>query len=92
MEQTQLGVITPKWTKRDAAGTEGQEGIAEKIDVFYDIVIKAILYTDHGRSVAIENDILYEGDSIFGATILKIKPNSVEFEKNGVQFTKTFHH
>ena len=42
----------------------------------------------YGRSVVIDDQILYEGDKIYDATITKINKSEVQFEKNGFYFTK----
>lgn len=46
-------------------------------------VVKGILYTGIDSSVMIDNQILEEGDTIYGTTIEKIYPKKVEFRKNG---------
>ncbi len=57
------------------------DDIAESID------IKSILYSEFGRSAVIDNRILYTGDMVSGAVIKKINKNSIEFEKDGKNFT-----
>ena len=68
----------------------GQPDTAETTGFYNDIVIQSILYSQSGRSVVIDNKILYEGDSINGATIIKINKNSVEFAIGEQKFTKKF--
>ena len=51
------------------------------------IVVTGILFDDN-PSVAIGNQILHENDKIFGATIVKINTDSVEFEMNGKTWTQ----
>lgn len=45
-------------------------------------VVRGILYTGEYSSVIIDNQILEEGDTIYGTTIEKIYPKKVEFAKN----------
>jgi hypothetical protein len=49
------------------------------------IVVKGISYSDGVRLAVIGDKGLLkrEGDTVMGATIVEIKPNSVEFEKDG---------
>lgn len=46
-------------------------------------VVKGILYTGIDSSVMVDNQVLKEGDTIYGAEIVKIYPKKVEFRKNG---------
>ena len=45
--------------------------------------VKGILYTGVNSSAMIDNQVLEEGDTIYGITIVKIYPKKVEFAKNG---------
>lgn len=47
------------------------------------IVIKGILYTEDKAAALVGTQVVYEGEKIFGATILKIEKNKVEFEMDG---------
>ena len=51
-------------------------------------VVKGILYTGINSSVMIDNQILEEGDTIYGTTIEKIYPKKVEFTKNGKRWSQ----
>jgi hypothetical protein len=51
------------------------------------IVINSILHSALESSIVIGDDILYEGDTISGVTIIKINKDNVLFEKEGKQFT-----
>jgi hypothetical protein len=42
--------------------------------------IKSIVYSEDNPSVVIGNRIVHEGDKVFGATVVKINKDSVEFE------------
>jgi hypothetical protein len=46
-------------------------------------VVKGILYTGIDSSVMVDNQVLMEGDIIYGTEIVKIYPKIVEFRKNG---------
>ena len=46
-------------------------------------VVKGILYTGIDSSVMVDNQVLKEGDTIYGTEIKKIYPKKVEFRKNG---------
>ena len=50
--------------------------------------IKGILYSEQNPSVIIGIEILHEGDTVSGATIVKINEDSVEFEMNGKKWTQ----
>ncbi|NIP23223.1 MAG: hypothetical protein GWN67_10260 [Phycisphaerae bacterium] len=53
-----------------------------------EIEIKGIIFSEDNPSVIIGIDILHEGETVSGATIVKINRNSVEFEKNGKKWTQ----
>ena len=81
---------TGKWVEEtivviDDSGAEQQQSL---IDV--GIALRSILWAETGRSIVVGDEILYEGDMIFGVTIKKINKDSVEFEKDGVGFLKVF--
>jgi hypothetical protein len=82
---------TGKWVEEtivviDDSGAEQQQ--QSLIDV--GIALRSILWAETGRSIVVGDEILYEGDTIFGVTIKKINKDSVEFEKDGVGFLKVF--
>jgi len=60
---------------------------AETAGFYGKIVIQSILYSRQGRSIVIGNKILYEGNAVEGATIIKINRDSVIFSIGGQQFT-----
>jgi len=61
----------------------------EEGDTVYDAIeIKSILYSYDSPSIVIGDDILYEGDKVLGVVISKINKENVEFEKEGIKFTK----
>lgn len=50
--------------------------------------VKGIVYSEEASSsIILEDQVLHEGDSILGAVIIKINKGSVEFEKDGMQWT-----
>jgi len=53
-----------------------------------EIEIKGILYSKENPSAIIGTEIVYEGDTVSGATVIKINENSVEFEMNGKKWTQ----
>ena len=46
-------------------------------------VVKGILYTVVDSTVMVDNQVLSEGETIYGTRVTKIYPKKVEFEKNG---------
>jgi hypothetical protein len=52
------------------------------------IIISSILHSSDKPSAAIGDRILHEGDTVAGATIIKISKDSVEFERNGKKWTQ----
>lgn len=54
-------------------------------------LVTAILYTIGGSSVVIDDEILYEGDTIYGVSIIKINQNTVEFAKGHHLWTQHIH-
>ena len=65
-----------------------EEIVIEKNVIEESIIVEAIFYSETGRSIVIEDEIFYEGDTILGATIIKINPDSVEFEADGARFSR----
>jgi len=45
--------------------------------------VKGILYTGINSTAMIDNQVLEEGDTIYGIKIVKIHPKKVEFAKDG---------
>jgi hypothetical protein len=54
------------------------------------LIVKSIFYSEQGRSAVVGDslEIVYEGQEVFGAKVIKIDKDSVEFEMNGVKFTR----
>ncbi len=52
------------------------------------VVVKAIVYSEDKPSAVINEEVVFEGDQIQGATIVKISPDSVEFEKDAKKWTQ----
>lgn len=70
-----------------AQGLAAGDGVEEsRIDE--GIVVRAIYYSEQGRSAVIGDEIVYEGQEVLGATVIKITKNSVEFERNGRRFSR----
>lgn len=61
---------------------ETEEPEAEKL------VVKSILHSQSKPSAVIGSKIAHEGDTILGATVIKIEKDMVEFEKNGERWTQ----
>ena len=51
-------------------------------------LITAILYGAENSSVVIDDEILYEGDTIYGVKIVKIHADEVELAKNSTTWTQ----
>lgn len=53
-------------------------------------LVKGIVYSENESSTVISgnNNIVYETNSIYGATIVKIHKDKVEFTKNGQKWTQ----
>lgn len=52
------------------------------------IEIKGILYSDENSSAIIGTEIIHEGGTVSGATVVKINKDSVEFERDGKRWTQ----
>ena len=52
------------------------------------LVVKGITYSEDRKFAVIGTETFKEGDMVQGATIIKINPNSVEFEKDGKRWTQ----
>ncbi|UCD00050.1 MAG: hypothetical protein JSW66_09240 [Phycisphaerales bacterium] len=53
------------------------------------LVVTAITYSEDVRLAVVGTEMLGEGDTVLGAMIIKINPDSVEFEKDGKRWTQT---
>ncbi|MHC4640201.1 MAG: hypothetical protein ACYS32_01050 [Planctomycetota bacterium] len=53
-----------------------------------DIDIKGILYSEQDPSAIIGTEIIHEGGTVSGATVVKINKDSVEFERDGERWTQ----
>ena len=63
-------------------------GGVEEIAIDRGIVVRAIYYSEQGRSAVVGDKIVYEGQEVLGATVIKINKDSVEFERNGRRFER----
>jgi len=52
------------------------------------LVVKGIVFSDDRPAAVIGNDIVFEGDTVGGATVLKINEDSVEFQMNDKKWTQ----
>jgi len=52
------------------------------------LIIKGILYTEDKPSAVIGNQIIHEGETVRGVSVIKISQDSVEFEMNGKRWTQ----
>ncbi len=59
-----------------------------QIDTTDKIEIKGILYSEENPSAIIGTEIVHEGATVSGATVVKINKDSVEFERDGKRWTQ----
>jgi len=52
------------------------------------LMVTGILYSEDSPSAVVGNQLVHEGDKISGAIIVKINPESVEFEKDKIRWTQ----
>lgn len=50
--------------------------------------VRSIVYSEDNPSVVIGGQIVHEGQAVFGATVIKINRDSVEFEADGKRWTQ----
>jgi len=50
--------------------------------------VKSIVYSEDNPSVVIGSQIVHEGQTVLGATVIKINKDSVEFEADGKRWTQ----
>lgn len=53
------------------------------------LVVKGIVYSSDSPTAVIDTRIVHEGVEVFGAKVVKINKESVEFEKDGKRWTQT---
>jgi len=59
-----------------------------RVETPQDLVVKGITYSEDRRYAVIGTQTMQEGDTILGATIVEITPNSVVFERDGKRWTQ----
>jgi len=59
-----------------------------RIETPDDLVVKGITYSEDRKFAVIGTQTMQEGDTILGATIVEITPNSVVFERDGKRWTQ----
>ena len=59
-----------------------------RIETPDDLVVRGITYSEDRKFAVIGTQTMQEGDTILGATIVEIKPNSVLFERDGKRWTQ----
>ena len=52
------------------------------------LAVKGIVYSQNNPSAVIGNQIVHEGETVLGATVVKINKDSVELEMNGKRWTQ----
>lgn len=52
------------------------------------VIVKAIVYSEDKPSAVINEEVVFEGDQVQGAKIVKISPDSIEFEKDAKKWTQ----
>jgi hypothetical protein len=52
------------------------------------LIVKGIVYSEDSSFAIIGTEIVHEGGTVSGATVVKINPDSVEFEMNGKRWTQ----
>lgn len=53
-----------------------------------ELIVKGIVYSNDNPSAVIGDRIAHEGDEVFGARVVKINRDSVQFEAEGKRFTQ----
>ena len=53
-----------------------------------ELIVKGIVYSSDNPSAVIGDRIAHEGDEVFGARVVKINKDSVQFEAEGKRFTQ----
>ncbi len=75
-------------TLRDPMHFGSTESVPSQIRVEGDLVVRGILFSRDHPSAVIGTHVVHEGDEISGATIVKINRDSVEFERDGKQWSQ----
>jgi len=89
--QTRIGELTGQLTSRSKIERQLRRNIpveAGRKPSPATGLVTAILYTIGGSSVVIDDEILYEGDTIHGVSIVKINQDTVEFAKGNHRWSQ----
>lgn len=73
-------------TLRDPMILSAQQEV--KIETPVTLVVKGITYSEDRKYAVIGTTTVQEGETVEGATVIKINPNSVEFERDGIRWTQ----
>ena len=77
---------------RDPMNLRPSKELDEKVDKpkqdYSKFVVTGIVQGSRGNSAIVSGKVLFEGEEIFGAKVVKINSDSVEFEMNGQIWTQ----
>lgn len=59
-----------------------------RVETPVDLVVKGITHSEDRKFAVIGTQLMQEGDTILGATIIEINPNNVVFERDGERWTQ----
>jgi hypothetical protein len=77
-------------TLRDPMGPDAVEDAQAGTEAVTPVrlIVKGILYSEDEASAVVGDRILHQGETIQGATVIRIDKDSVEFEMNGKRWTE----
>ena len=67
---------------------ESHETAALPAQTYVSLLLTGILHSDDRPAAVVNTQVVYEGQQISGATVLRIEKDSVEFERNGRKWTQ----
>ncbi len=80
--------MAPRPEPNEPQQHDPNEDVVEVTENTEKLIVKGILHSEDRPSAVIGARIVYEGDVVLGATVVKINPDTVEFSREGERWTQ----
>ncbi|UCG47780.1 MAG: hypothetical protein JSU94_20160 [Phycisphaerales bacterium] len=80
--------MAPQPEPNEPQQQDPNEDVVEITENAEKLIVKGILHSEDRPAAVIGAEIVYEGDVVLGATVVKINPDSVEFSREGERWTQ----
>jgi len=87
--KTQIGWQTPAPYPQDLRDPMKEGSGSSPTAVSGDVVVRGIVWSEDNPAAVVGTAVVYQGQTVNGATIVRISRDSVEFEKDGKKWTQS---